>query len=104
MGQFDVYRNGSRRSARTVPYLLDLQADLLAASRRRVVAPLVVSSIITETFKRLTPTFEIEGVEVIMSTLEIASVPNETLQEQIASLKDRRDDIMAAIDFLFFGI
>lgn len=40
MAQFDVYRNVGP-DARRVPYLLDVQSDLLAGVTTRVVVPLV---------------------------------------------------------------
>jgi toxin CcdB len=56
------------------------------------------------TAKKLNPRFEVEGKAVTMSTAEIAGVPVKALGEQVCSLNDRRDDIVAALDLLFFGI
>jgi toxin CcdB len=104
MAQFDVFRNGSRSTRQSVPYLLDLQADLLAGSVRCIVAPLVLQRIMTPLIKRLYPVFAIEGNDVAMSTLELVSVPRGVLGARVTSLADRRGDILAAIDLLFFGI
>ena len=41
MARFEVHSNLNRASRDRVPYLIDLQADLLAALRTRLVAPLV---------------------------------------------------------------
>lgn len=41
MPQFDVYRNRNPRSRRSIPYLLDVQSDLLTALSTRVVVPLI---------------------------------------------------------------
>ena len=38
-----------------------------------------------------------------MSTAELAGVPSEALGEIVGSLKSRRDEIIAALDFLITG-
>jgi toxin CcdB len=38
-----------------------------------------------------------------MSTAESAGIPVRSLGEKVTSLKDRRYEIMAALDFLFTG-
>ena len=40
MAQFDVYRNANPATRTRVPYLLDLQSDLLDPLGTRVVVPL----------------------------------------------------------------
>jgi toxin CcdB len=40
MAQFDVCRNPNPASARRIPYLLDVQSDLLSGLATRVVVPL----------------------------------------------------------------
>ena len=47
--------------------------------------------------------FDIEGEPVFMSTSELAGVPVRILGPKTTSLKDRRDTIMAAVDFLLAG-
>jgi toxin CcdB len=39
-----------------------------------------------------------------MSTAELAGVSNRALGEKVASLKNKRDEIIAALDLLFTGI
>ena len=41
MAQFDVRRNPSRRTARDIPHLVEVQSNSLRPPRRRVVVPLV---------------------------------------------------------------
>jgi toxin CcdB len=48
--------------------------------------------------------FKIKGVAVVMSTAELAGVPNRALGEKVTSLKNKRDEIIAALDLLFTGI
>ena len=44
MAQFDVYRNSSLDTRERIPYLLDIQHDLLSGLATRVVVPLVIGA------------------------------------------------------------
>ena len=54
--------------------------------------------------KHLNPQFKIKGVAVVMSTAELAGIPNRSLGNKVASLKSKHDEIIAALDLLFTGI
>jgi toxin CcdB len=103
MAQFDVYENPNVHTKKNVPFLLDLQADLLNSLATRVVAPLVSASAIGKPIGHLNPQFQIKRKAVYMSTAELAGVPVRALGEKVGSLKDQRDIIIAALDFLFTG-
>lgn len=100
MAQFDVYANPNQSTNKKTPYLLDVQADILSSLETRVIVPLVVSSIAA---KHLNPEFEVKNKKVMMSTAEMAGIPLSVLGEKVASLKDKRAEIIAAIDFLITG-
>lgn len=103
MAQFDVYENPNEHTRKNVPYLLDLQADLLNSLATRVVAPLVSATTMGKPIDHLNPQFQIERKTVYMSTAELAGVPIRALGEKVGSLKDQRNIIIAALDFLFTG-
>ena len=103
MAQFDVYENPNPQTRQAIPYLLDVQADLLAELATRVVVPLVHASVMGKAAKHLNPEFKIKRTSVVMSTAELAGVPVRTLGEKVCSLKDQRNEIIAALDFLFTG-
>ena len=103
MAQFDVYVNPNEHTKKDVPYLLDLQADLLDSLATRVVAPLVRASAMGKPIDHLNPQFQIERKTVYMSAAELAGVPVGALGEKVMSLKDQRHSIIAALDFLFTG-
>ncbi len=105
MAQFDVYRNKHAASREAIPYFLLLQHDQIATRTLRVVAPLVPLSRVALPISRLTPVFDIEGLQLVLSTLEIAGISSSFLGGDIVmSLASRRDDIIAAVDFLVTGI
>lgn len=101
MAQFQVYRN-RRPSAMDVPYLLDVQTDLLPLLTR-VVVPLVASERFVGRMTRLHPGWRIEEREVVMSSADLAAIPTRDLGEAVADLTSARDDILAALDFLLTG-
>jgi toxin CcdB len=103
MAQFDVFENPNKETNQVVPYLLDVQADLLDTLSTRVVVPLVAASAMGKAVKHLNPEFEIRNAAVFMSTAELAGIPVRSMGEKVSSLIDRRYEIMAALDFLFTG-
>jgi toxin CcdB len=53
--------------------------------------------------KHLNPQFSIKRTTVIMSTTELAGVTVNSLGDKVYSLKEHRNEIIAALDFLFIG-
>jgi len=103
MAQFDVYQNTNARTKRHVPYLLDVQADILATLATRVVVPLIAVSAMGQPAKHLNPQFRIKRATVVMSTAQLAGIDQNLLGEKVGSLKEQRDEILAALDFLLTG-
>jgi toxin CcdB len=98
MARFDVYAITSG-----VGFLLDVQADLLAGLNTRVVVPLLPSESAPQPARRLNPVFQVQGHEVVMLSQFIAAIPMAELKEKVGSLETQRDEVLAALDFLFQG-
>ena len=103
MAQFDIYENPNEKTNQTIPYLLDIQSDLLANLATRVVVPLITATAMGKAIKHLNPQFTVKGVTLFMAPAELAGIPVRVLGETVKSLKDRRDDIISALDFLITG-
>ncbi len=103
MAQFGVYENPNPESKEAIPYLLDVQSDLLSGLSTRVVVPLVTADTMGTAINNLNPQFMVKGAVVFMSTAELAGVPRRVLGKMVGSLIDRRDEIIAALDFLITG-
>lgn len=103
MAQFDVFENPNPETRESVPFLLDVQSDLLDGLSTRVVVPLLTVSAMGKSATRLNPHFRVGRRSVVMSTAELAGVSIRALGGKVASLKDQRDEIVAALDFLFLG-
>ncbi|MGZ5207800.1 MAG: CcdB family protein [Sulfuricurvum sp.] len=100
MAQFDVYRNINPLSLEEIPYLLDIQADLLAGLSTRVVVPLARHS---TNIQHLNPLFEISGEKIVMLTQELSGVDKNILGEKVGSFGNYRREIIASLDFLISG-
>lgn len=103
MAQFDVYENSNPVTRQTVPYLLNLQSDLLDGLATRVVVPLVAAAAMGKPARHLNPVFTIKRAKVVMSTAELAGIPMRVLGNKVGSLKEHRTEIIVALDFLFTG-
>lgn len=97
MARFDVHRLTDG------VLVLDIQADLLSDFRTRAVVPLLPVKTTPRSLERLHPVFEIDGEDHVMATHLIAAVPVRELGPVAASLGDRHEAILAAIDMLVTG-
>lgn len=104
MAQFDVRRNPNGATCDIVPYLLEVQSDLLEPLATRVVVPLVLAAERPKPAKHLNPCLTIEGRDVVMLNEQMAGVPVSAIGARVGSLAQQRQEIMAALDFLFTGI
>ena len=105
MAQFTVCRNRNPQTRSTVPFLLDVQNDLLDDLETRVVVPLCpISAMKGKALRTLMPVLAIEGESFVMLTPQMAGVPKSELGAPVARLEQHRFEIIAAIDFLLTGI
>lgn len=104
MAQFDVYANKNQNTQQTIPYLLDIQADILDGLATRVIVPLYAKGKIKNQLKYLNPTVSIHDEEYVLSIAELSAVPVAYLGQADTNLKSSRHEIIAAIDLLITGI
>ncbi len=105
MAQFDVYRNANTAQAKRIPFLLDVQANLLDHLATRIVVPLADPKVIaSKPAKILNPTFDIEGRKVVMLTPELAGIPKKLLGRKVGELERHRTEIAAALDLAITGV
>lgn len=101
--QFDVFANPDRESAAPLPYFVVLQHDALSGFNTRIVAPLIPANAASP-FEPLMPEVRIKGSRYIVDMTSIGVMPVRALEERVANLKDRRYDILRAIQLVFSGI
>ncbi len=105
MGQFCIHRNTNPANKAEVPYLLDMQHSLLSHIETRVVIPLYPNiALKRKDLLRLTPNVEVAGKAYLVMTPQLAGIPARYIGAQVASMANRRDEIISALDMLVSGI
>ncbi len=103
MAHMNVYKNPNV-AAKGFPYLLDLQNALLDDMPTTVVAPLGLPNVIDQIpVLRLNPSVTVDGQRLIVMTQELAAIKRKQLKAPVANLSAHREEILAALDFLFTG-
>jgi len=100
MAQFDIYENLNPTTNAEIPFLLDIQNNILKNLSTRVVVPLVINM---KPAKILNPQFKINDVTVTMSTAELAGISVDSLGSIIYSVEDKKYEIISAVDFMITG-
>lgn len=104
MAQFAVYHNNNPKSQSEIPYLVDVQSDLLSDLDSRVVIPLYTKkSLSTKPMTRLTPELQLEGKKFILMTPQMAGISVKELGEPVCEITKNRNEIISSIDLLITG-
>ena len=104
MSQFCAYANADPASRKLIPYLLDVQSDLIETIGSRVVVPLITPERAGAPLERLMPSLAVADHRLVMDTAQIMGVPVRMLGPRVADLAHERQAILAAIDMLTHGI
>ncbi len=104
MTQFEVFANPIVRARPSYPFVVVLQADVARGGHERAVAPVAPRAAFPVISGRLTPIITIERDEFVLLVTSLTTIPVQSFGRAIASFVNRRDDILAAIDYLFFGV
>jgi toxin CcdB len=103
--QFCVFRNPAADSRDVLPYLLDVQSDLLDELATTVVVPLRPESALTGArLATLMPAFDVEGRRHVLITPQLAGISRKHLGVKVCNLSAHRSEILSALDFLITGI
>jgi toxin CcdB len=105
MPQWDVYINPSERSRAELPFLVDLQSDLLSALATRFVAPLSHSAVaLGDLPRRLSPAFEVVGRTVVLLPQEAGPIEARLLRAPVTSLRAQSYRLIDALDAVVSGV
>ena len=107
MAQFDVYRNIGKYS-KIVPFVVDIQNDILSNFDSRVVIPLQSADYLKEmnitTIQKLNPVFTVGDTDVVLAPQQMAAVHVRELGKKVDTLVMSRHEIISALDVLTAGI
>jgi toxin CcdB len=105
MAQFTVYQNKNSATKKTVPFLLDIQSDLLQDLKTTVVIPLYFfESSQHMLLTKLTPVLTIDNKDYLALTTQLAGISRKELGKTVALLDSYRIAIIDAIDFMLQGV
>ncbi|MHB8475503.1 MAG: CcdB family protein [Steroidobacteraceae bacterium] len=104
MAQFDVFANPIATIRRAYPFVVTLQSDFAQNARQQIVAPLVPLDGIPKVISRLTPIVALDGAEHVVLIPALTGMPARDLKERAGSIAAARSELLAAIDYLFFGV
>jgi toxin CcdB len=104
MRQFDVFENPIARARLAYPFVAVLQSDRVDTGRDRIVAPLVPRASLSGTAGRLTPHVKVSGVDHVLLVPGMTAVAAAGLHDVRDELSSHRDNIIAALDYLFLGV
>jgi toxin CcdB len=104
VSQYDVFDNPIPRARRAFPFVAILQSELADTGRDRIVAPLVPRNRMSATVGRLTPIVKVGGVDHVLLVPRMTAVCATDLRALRDRLSFHRDEIVAALDYLFLGV
>jgi len=103
MQQFDAFANPDAQLRQRFPFIVCLQAQALADHTTQVVAPLIRRSVLPDAAGRIAPLVAIDEEQYIALVPRLTSVPTRMLKARVANLARHRNELLAAVDLVFYG-
>jgi hypothetical protein len=101
--QDEIFVNPSQRFRVSFPLIAEIQADV-AEGRDRLVAPMAPFATYSGGPGRLSPIVQHGGSAFYLVLPLMGLLPRTRLTKPVGTIKQHRDDIMRAIDWLFTGV
>lgn len=105
MAQFDVYRNPSLHQREAIPYMVDVQSDLLDSLPTRLTMPLAVPSLVPASIPlNLCPHVDFDGQRFHLLAQLASPFRTRDLGKSLGSVPGCASDIVAALDAVISGV
>ncbi|MES2481120.1 MAG: CcdB family protein [Pseudomonadota bacterium] len=105
MAQFDVYRNPVAASREAIPYLVDVQSDLLSGMPTRLTFPLGDPAVLPSAGPAaLCPTVQVNGQLLRVLPHLAAAFRAKDLGKSVASLAGQASEFVGAMDAVLSGV
>ncbi len=100
--QFNVYRNRSMQTNKTLPYYMIVQNDYYADLATRVIIPLMRTQLLPCWHQHVAPKVNIEFETLLLCTPMVTNLNNKKIQQQdfICNLSNARQGVIGSIDTL----
>lgn len=104
MGAYSVFQNPNPETNTAVPFMLDVQSELLFELGTRVVVPLYrMEAAGVRALSRLTPVVAFQGESLVAMVPELAGISRRELGPVSGDLALARGEILQAMDLLLTG-
>jgi toxin CcdB len=104
VSQYDVFDNPIPQARRAFPFVAILQSEIADTGRDRMVAPLVPRTRMSGTVGRLTPLVKVADIDHVLLVPRMTAIAANDLRTVKDRLTAYREDIVAALDYLFLGV
>jgi len=104
MAQFDVFANPVASARRAYPFVVAMQSDLTVSGRELLVAPTAPIARGQPSARRVMPIVALHGSQHIVIVPRLTVMRCKDLLEKVGSIATARAELLAAIDYLFFGV
>lgn len=104
MAQFDVFLNPIQSVRRSYPFVVAMQSDFTITGAEQLVAPVASSDFTPSASRRVMPMVRLGGNDHVVVIPRLAVIRSRDLVERVSSIAIARSELLAAIDYLFFGV
>lgn len=102
MARFDIYNNPDKNKG-NIPYLLDVQSNVISGLATRIVIPLrTLAGFSTHVLPDdLFPLIKVNGKNYFLDTPQMGAIPVVELQKKVGSAQSAQLEIQTALDRVF---
>jgi toxin CcdB len=104
MAQFDVFVNPIQIARRGYPFVVAMQSDFTVNGAEQLVAPIASIDYPRSARRRVMPIVALGGNEHVVLVPRLTVMRSRDLIEKVNSIATARAELLAAVDFLFFGV
>ena len=104
MAQFDVFVNPLLNARRGYPFVVAMQSDFTVNGTEQLVAPIASMDYEHSASRRVLPVVALAGNNHVVIVPRLTVMRSRDLLEKVSSVATARAELLAAIDYLFFGI
>jgi toxin CcdB len=104
MMQFDVYINPISAARRAYPFVVAMQSEIANNASDQIVAPIAPRDNLLRSAGRLMPVVALQGTDHVVLVPRLTVMRSRDLKQKVTSIASARAPLLAAIDYLFFGV
>jgi toxin CcdB len=104
MAQFDVFVNPFASLRRAYPFVVAMQSDFTVNGAEQLVAPIASIDYEPSGARRIMPVVALQGSDHVVLVPRLTVMRTRDLVQKVSSIATARSELLAAIDYLFFGI